>query len=79
MPHYKISENEFKIPAGWLIDRAGFKGFREGDAGVHKKQALVLVNYGTATGSEILNLAHKIQDKIQSQFKIALEPEVNIF
>jgi len=79
MPHYKISENEFKIPAGWLIDRAGFKGFREGDAGVHKNQALVLVNYGTATGSEILNLAQKIQDKIQNQFKIALEPEVNIF
>jgi len=79
MPHYKISENEFKIPAGWLIDRAGFKGFREGDAGVHKNQALVLVNYGTATGSEILNLAQKIQDKIHSQFKIALEPEVNIF
>jgi len=79
MPHYKISENEFKIPAGWLIDRAGFKGFREGDAGVHKNQALVLVNYGTATGSEILNLAQKIQDKIHSQFKITLEPEVNIF
>ena len=79
MPHYKISENEFKIPAGWLIDRAGLKGFREGDAGVHKNQALVLVNYGTATGSEILNLAQKIQDKIHSQFKIALELEVNIF
>lgn len=79
MPHYKISEKEFKIPAGWLIDRAGFKGYRDGDAGVHKNQALVLVNYGTATGSEILNLAKKIQDKIQSQFKIALEPEVNIF
>jgi len=79
MPHYKISENEFKIPAGWLIDRAGFKGYREGDAGVHKNQALVLVNYGTATGLEILNLAQKIQDKIQTQFKIALEPEVNIF
>ena len=79
MPHYKISENEFKIPAGWLIDLAGFKGFREGDAGVHKNQALVLVNYGTATGTEILNLAQKIQDKIQSQFQIALELEVNIF
>lgn len=79
LPHYKISENTFKIPAGWLIDRAGFKGFRQGDAGVHKNQALVLVNYGSATGSEILNLAQKIQDKIQSQFKIALEPEVNIF
>lgn len=79
MPNYKISENEFKIPAGWLIDRAGFKGYREGDAGVHKNQALVLVNYGTATGTDILNLAKKIQDKIQTQFKIALEPEVNIF
>ena len=79
LPHYKISENEFKIPAGWLIDRAGFKGFREGDAGVHKNQALVLVNYGAATGSEILHLAQKIQIKIQSQFNIALAPEVNIF
>jgi UDP-N-acetylmuramate dehydrogenase len=79
MPHYKISDNEFKVPAGWLIDRAGYKGFREGDAGVHKNQALVLVNYGTATGSEILILAKKIQDKVQNQFRIALEPEVNIF
>jgi UDP-N-acetylmuramate dehydrogenase len=79
MPHYKISGNEFKIPAGWLIDRSGFKGFREGDAGVHKNQALVLVNYGNATGSDILKLAQKIQKKIQNQFKIELEMEVNIF
>jgi UDP-N-acetylmuramate dehydrogenase len=79
MPHYKISEKEFKIPAGWLIDRAGFKGYREGDAGVHKNQALVLINYGTATGEDILKLARKIQAKIHIQFKIALEPEVNIF
>lgn len=78
IPSYKISENEIKVPAGWLIDTAGLKGFRTGDAGVHKNQALVLVNYGEATGAEILSLARMIQDKIKSQFDIELEAEVNI-
>lgn len=78
MPHYQVSETEVKIPAGWLIDSAGLKGYREGDAGVHKNQALVLVNYGTATGTDILNLAKKIQHKIFSKFEIELQPEVNI-
>lgn len=77
-PHYTISENEVKVPAGWLIDHAGFKGYRKGDAGVHKNQALVLVNYGNATGAEILDLAREIQEKIKNQFGIELEPEVNI-
>ncbi len=78
IPHYTISEKEVKIPAGWLIEKAGFKGKKIGDAGVHKNQALVLVNYGNATGSDIYNLACQIQNHIQSQFGILLEMEVNI-
>jgi len=79
MPSYKSSDTEVKIPAGWLIDSAGLKGFRDGDAGVHKNQALVLVNYGHATGEEIWSLATKIQEKIYDLYNIKLEAEVNIF
>ena len=64
MPHYVISETEVKVPAGWLIERAGFKGKRFGDAGIHKNQALVLVNYGNATGKEILAVSKDIQATI---------------
>lgn len=78
IPSYKISEEVIKVPAGWLIDQAGFKGYRNGDAGVHKNQALVLVNYGEATGKEILSLAQQIQDAIRDKFQIDLEAEVNI-
>jgi len=77
-PFYIISETEIKIPAGWLIEKAGFKGNRFGDAGVHDKQALVLVNHGNATGSEILELALKIQNKVKTQFGISITPEVNV-
>jgi len=78
MVGYKVSESETKIAAGWLIDNAGLKGYRKGDAGVHKNQALVLVNYGKATGLEIINLAKEIQELVKKQYGIQIEPEVNI-
>lgn len=78
MPYYVVSETEVKVPAGWLIEQSGFKGKRFGDAGVHSKQALVLVNYGNATGQEILNLSHKIQETVYNNFGIRIENEVNI-
>ena len=78
IPSYKVSETQIKVPAGWLIEQCGFKGKRFGDAGVHNKQALVLVNHGNASGQELLNLAKNIQQKVQSKFKIAIETEVNI-
>ena len=78
MKFYEISETEVKVPAGWLIEQAGFKGKRFGDAGIHKNQALVLVNYGTATGQEILNVSKEIQDTIFKKFGIQIEAEVNI-
>ncbi len=78
MPNYVVSENEIKIPAGWLVEQSGFKGKRFGDAGVHEKQALVLVNFGNASGQDILELAKKIQITVFSKFQISLEIEVNI-
>jgi UDP-N-acetylmuramate dehydrogenase len=78
MKYYEISETEVKVPAGWLIEQAGFKGKRFGDAGVHKNQALVLVNYGNATGQEILNLSKEIQKTVFDTFGVSIEAEVNI-
>ncbi|WP_222983557.1 UDP-N-acetylmuramate dehydrogenase [Flagellimonas meishanensis] len=78
IPHYEVDEDQFKIPAGWLIEQCGFKGKRIGDAGVHEKQALVLVNYGNATGKEILDLATQIQQEVLKKFDVKIEPEVNI-
>mgnify|MGYP001042496219 FL=1 len=78
IPNYIVSDNEIKIPAGWLIEKAGFKGKTFGNYGVHKNQALVLVNYGGAKGSDILKLSKIIQNTIKRIFDINLEAEVNI-
>lgn len=77
-PSYKISVKEVKVPAGWLIEKAGFKGKRFNDYGVHNKQALVLVNYGNANGKDIFELAKLIQKTVKRIFNIAIETEVNI-
>ncbi|AZF27317.1 UDP-N-acetylmuramate dehydrogenase [Pseudomonas sp. R2-60-08W] len=74
---YPQADGQTKLAAGWLIDKAGWKGFREGDAGVHALQALVLVNYGSATGREIANLALRIQQDIVQRFGVELEMEPN--
>lgn len=75
---YPQADGQVKLAAGWLIERAGWKGFREGDAGVHRLQALVLVNYGKATGAQLLNLARRIQADIAQRFAVELEIEPNV-
>ena len=78
MPYFPVEGGEFKIAAGWLIEQCGWKGHREGDAGVHDMQALVLVNHGSATGKQILALAMKVRDSVNKKFGIQLEPEVQV-
>ena len=75
---FQHSKNHIKVAAGWLIEQAGWKGFKVGDIGVYEKQALVLVNYGKGNGEQILKLSKKIQESVFSKFNIKIVPEVNI-
>ncbi|MFT3802992.1 MAG: UDP-N-acetylmuramate dehydrogenase [Burkholderiaceae bacterium] len=78
MPIYPAGDERCKIAAAWLIEHCGWKGFREGDAGVHPQHALVLVNYGRARGDELLALARRIQDSVRQRFGVAIEPEPRV-
>lgn len=77
IPHFPQAQNLHKIPAGWLIEQAGWRGFTDGKAGVYEKQALILVNHGQATGQDIFQLSEKIINSVQEKFNITLEREVN--
>lgn len=78
-PVYPVSAHGMcKLAAGWLIDRAGLKGFRMGRVGVHERQALVLVNFGGATGNDVMALARYVQQRVFDSFGVRIEPEVNI-
>ncbi|OCX11653.1 UDP-N-acetylmuramate dehydrogenase [Pseudomonas graminis] len=76
---YPQADGQVKLAAGWLIEQAGWKGFRDGDAGVHALQSLVLVNYGEASGGQLLGLAQRIQADILERFGVALEMEPNLY
>ena len=76
--YFKVDENKYKLAAGWLIENCGFKGFRKGDVGCFDKQALIIVNYGNAKGSDIVAFSDEIKKEVLKKFNIELETEVNI-
>jgi UDP-N-acetylmuramate dehydrogenase len=78
MPHYPVDDEHVKIPAGWMIERCGWKGKSLGRAGVHSKQALVLINRGGATGNDVVTLCRQIQHDVKAMFGVEINPEVNI-
>ncbi|MDZ7718067.1 MAG: UDP-N-acetylmuramate dehydrogenase [Balneolaceae bacterium] len=78
IPFYKLNHNQVKIPAAWLIEKTGWKGKRIGDVGTYKNQALVIVNHGSASGSEIFKFSKMICESVQEKFGIELVPEVNV-
>jgi UDP-N-acetylmuramate dehydrogenase len=79
IPHYKVSDDLVKVPAAWLIEQCGWKGYRDGDIGVHARQALVLVNYGNGRGNELWELSGKIVESVKERFDIELEREVQVW
>jgi UDP-N-acetylmuramate dehydrogenase len=79
MPHFAVNDELVKVPAAWLIEHCGWKGYRDGDIGVHAKQALVLVNYGNGHGDAIWELSGKIVESVKKRYDIELEREVQVW
>lgn len=78
MISFPVNDDLVKLAAGWMIEQCGWKGFRDGDAGCHERQALVLVNYGNATGMQVYELGEQIRNSVYEKFGVSLEREVNV-